>query len=215
MSVPLVPIRAELPRPIAKALAALFPTLAWERVRLFVGIPWPFSLGSEIAITLPAGHSGIGIYFRPGRYEPYEPRFFLLCVHELVHALQVVQSPAEGKGLGLLNAFIFHYLTCYFCAWSAAPRRGNLYEDEAYDHEALVARALAGGADATALARVDPRVIKKKARVKGTCGTGASALGAALMAALVLPPGAIVYAIAGLVSRLTGRPRGRIRRPPC
>ena len=213
----MITTRAELPGPIARALAVLFPTLAWGRVRLFVGIPWPFCLGSEDGITLPAGHSTIGIYLRPGAWQPGSPRFFLLCVHELVHALQVQRSPAAGRGLGLLNAFIFHYLSCFFCAWSAAPHRGNLYEDEAYEHEAIVARALAraGKPDAAELARVDPRVIKKSVRMKGTCGSGPQALGAGLLAAAVVPFGAIVYAVAGMVSPLAARPRSRIRRLPC
>jgi hypothetical protein len=174
-----------------------------------VGIPWPFSLGAEDGITLPGGVSRICIYFRPGTFDPQRRGFFLLCAHELVHALQVQQSPASGRGLGLLNAFIFRYLTCFFTAWTAMPRRGNLYEDEAYEHEAILARALARAAQslpgapgfpgAAALARADPQVIKRGARVKGSCGSGAAGLGAALAAAAVTPLGAIVYAIAGAV----------------
>ena len=219
-------MRVELPACLKQPLEALFPTLAWERVAFYRGIPWPFSAGDEDAITLTGGCSRIGIYFRPDRYEPGSLPFFLLCAHELVHALQVQESPARGRGLGLLNAFVIHYLTCFFVARSAAAGRGNIYEDEAYQYEGILGAALSavgreaafpcggGGvpdplfAGVPALARVDPRVIRRRAEARGSCGRGIPALAAGLLAAAVAAAGAVVYGIAGLISR----PAAAVRR---
>ncbi len=228
----MTPRRVELPACLAEALRALFPALAWERVSFFDRIPWPFSLGDEDAITLTGGFSRIAICFRPRVYEPLSLRFFILCGHELVHALQVQQSPAGGRGLGLLNSFIFHYLTCFFCCGSALPHRGNLYEDEAYEYEGILGRALhavgreaafpcgaAGGphpgfAGVPALRRIDPRVIRRRAEARGPCAAGAAAVGAGLLAAVTAAAGASVYGIACLVSRLLARPRVTPPAPP-
>ncbi len=216
----MIPRPVDLPACLGDALRALFPTLAWERVSFFDGIPWPFSLGDEDAITLTGGLSRIRICFRPSVCEPLSLRFFLLCGHELVHALQVQQSPAGGRGLGLLNAFIVHYLTCFFAAWSALPHHGNLYEDEAYEYEGILGGALhaagreralpcdaagrpaSGFAGVPALARIDPRVIRRRAAARGPCAGGAAAVGAGLLAAVTAAAGAAVYGVACLVSRL-------------
>jgi hypothetical protein len=180
-----MPRRVNLDPCLTAALAQLFPTLDWNRIGFFVGIRWPFSAGDEAAIALPAGLSAIRVYIRPDCYEPATHRFFLLCAHELAHALQVQSSPLRGCGLGLLNAFAFDYLTSFLAAWSAAPQRGNRYEDEAYAHEALLDRTLSAlpqdrrlpclptgkpntrFAGAALLAAIEPRVIKRHAAARG------------------------------------------------
>jgi hypothetical protein len=215
-----IPRRIQLPGCLAQALGQLLPAVAWERVSFYRGIPWPFSLGDEDAITLTGGFSRVEICFRPAVCEPPSLRFFLLCAHELVHALQVQQSPAGGRGLGLLNAFIIHYLACFFAAGSALPHRGNFYEDEAYEYEGVLGGALhavgrdrgspcdaAGGpapgfAGVPALARIDPRLIKRRAAARGPCAGGAAAVAAGLLAVLTAAAGAAVYGVACLASRL-------------
>jgi hypothetical protein len=190
-----LPRRVSLNPSLAAALAELFPTLDWNRIGFFVGIRWPFCAGDEAAIALPGGLSAIRIYIRADCYEPATHRFFLLCAHELVHALQIQSSPLRGRGLGLLNAFAFYYLTGFLKTWSAAPQRGNRHEDEAYAYEAVLGRALStlprdrrlpclpsgqpnpAFAGAARLAAIEPRVIKRCAAALGPSRGRALGLG--------------------------------------
>jgi hypothetical protein len=173
------------------ALRGLFPTLNFGRVSFFLGIKRPFKWGSQEATTLPSGVSGIHIYIREGSFEPCTQEFFVLCAHELVHALQIQESFGSGRGLGHVNSFSLKYTSCYTKEFSANEDEGNKYEDEAYRYGRLLDNALNtvnaadrlpcdcgsipfGKANPTFIGvaeieKIDPGVIKRKVSSQGAC----------------------------------------------
>ncbi len=183
-------IRVDLSPCLMSTFKDLFPTLQWSRIDFLIGIPSPFSGGGQEAITLASGNR-IKIHFREDAFQPCTREFFVRCAHELVHALQIQESFAEGRGVGYFNAFNLKYLTCYLHGYSAAEGEGNEYEDEAYEYERRLEAALdqVPAADrlhcncsaipfgtpnptfvgVAGLERIDRRVVKRRAGSHGAC----------------------------------------------
>src|SRR6266540_3054675 len=189
-----MPLEFQLPKCLATTLQTMYPTLHIDPgqyndcISWYIGLPAPYSLGSQLAMTMSRNKS-IHIYIREEEYEPCTRHFFRTCVHELVHALQIRQAPAGGRGAGIFNFFSFNYLTCYVRTISDEDR-DNRYEREAYDHEDVVDDALTqtGGElpcacsatmpvaspnpafkGVSALAKIHPSVIMKEATQTGPC----------------------------------------------
>ncbi|HEX9485610.1 MAG TPA: hypothetical protein VF976_00970 [Gemmatimonadales bacterium] len=121
-----MPTRIVLPDCLFNAYAVLFPTLDFNRVSVFDGIPFPYNFGQN-GITLTSGVSDINIYLRSGLFNPCSLSSFALLGHELVHALQAEQGFLGGQ----LNAWVFGYTWCVIASFSTG--RGNAFEDEAKD----------------------------------------------------------------------------------
>lgn len=130
-----MPDRIELPSSLLKTLRFLFPTLDFDRVAFFEGIPWPICLGNLEGIAIPAPLStGMAhVYLTASSYLPDSEESFLLLAHELVHVLQIQRSLTKGYGLGLANPGVVSYLTCWLSSGFSSGR-ANRFEREAYDY---------------------------------------------------------------------------------
>jgi hypothetical protein len=123
----LFPPVAELPEPVARRLAALYPALALRRVIFHRGLPW-FTQRGVGGITLPGLLSPVAcrIYIRPQLWNPETGDGFSLLAHEAFHALQMQEA---GPGLGFVRPFIILYLAC-------AARNGFRYADHPMEVDA-------------------------------------------------------------------------------
>jgi hypothetical protein len=121
------------PSCVPAVLAALYPTVRWERVGFHLGLPrWarPFT---RVAITLPhplATHR-IGIHVAEPHWAPCTAAGMALLVHEAMHVLQY-QERRGGVGLGMVRIFSLQYLAV---ATLQGGGRRNLYEEPAYAQE--------------------------------------------------------------------------------
>jgi|SRR5439155_2081345 len=95
-----------LPNCLLNTYKLMFPTLDFSRVHFYDGIIFPFSLGSEAAITLNSFPNNIDIYLKKGIYDPCSLYTFQKLGHELVHALQAEQ----GFGSAWFGSWDFNYL---------------------------------------------------------------------------------------------------------
>gem|GEM_PF-1242695 len=91
-------------------LRQIYPTINWEKVRFYKGLPW-FITGSFVgAIVLPAtwGRRGIHVYFRD--YRPDSFSNLMTVIHEGFHVLQYRDM---GVGVGFFRRFMIYYLSDY------------------------------------------------------------------------------------------------------
>jgi hypothetical protein len=114
-------------------LAAIYPTIRWERVTFYEGLPAWVQRFTRGAITLPDALStrGIHVYVGEGQWNPCTPRGLGLLVHECFHVLQF-QERLKGVGLGPLRVFALQYLAR---ALFEGGDRNNHYEKPAYAQE--------------------------------------------------------------------------------
>lgn len=114
-------------------LGALYPTVRWEVVELFEGLPATVRRFTSGAITLPHPLSThrLRIYFAEGQWRPCMHAGIGLIVHEAFHILQF-QERLGGVGLGPLRGFALQYLAR--AAFEGGGER-NAYEAPAYAHE--------------------------------------------------------------------------------
>jgi len=107
------PEKQELPECVLELLKVVFPTVDWDKVDFYKGIPHVLSTGQD-AITLPDTYnlSGIGIYFDPASWNPCSEDGLAIFIHEGVHVLQIQQT-LNGYGLGFARPFIMNYLSCW------------------------------------------------------------------------------------------------------
>lgn len=112
-------------------LAALYPTVRWEKVTFYEGLPGWVQRFTHGAITLPdpLGTHGIDVYVAAGQWNPCTPGGLGLLVHECFHVLQFQEG---GAGLGALRVFTLKYL---FRAIFEGGGRENRYEKPAYEQE--------------------------------------------------------------------------------
>lgn len=92
-------------------LQGIYPTIDWQKVRFYKGLPW-FMRGSYInAIVLPATwrRRHIHIYF--AIYQPNTLAGLSTIIHEGFHVLQYQDL---GTGIGFLRRFMVCYLADYF-----------------------------------------------------------------------------------------------------
>ena len=114
-------------------LAALYPTVRWEKVSFYEGLPGWVQRFTQGAITLPdpLGTHGIHVFVAEGKWNPCTARGLGLIVHECFHVLQF-QERLKGIGLGPLRVFTLQYL---FRAIFEGGGKENRYEKPAYEHE--------------------------------------------------------------------------------
>lgn len=89
-------------------LRHIYPTINWQKVRFYKGLPW-FIRGSFVgAIVLPAtwGRRGIHAYFR--NYRPDNFSNLMTVIHEGFHVLQYRDL---GAGVGFFRPFMLYYLS--------------------------------------------------------------------------------------------------------
>lgn len=125
--------RIQPPACVHTVLAALYPTVRWERVGFFRGVPRLAQPFTRVAITLPhpLGTHAIGIHVAEPHWAPCTAKGMGLLVHEAMHVLQY-QERLGGIGVGMLRIFSLQYLAV------AAVRGGgrkNLFEEPAYAQE--------------------------------------------------------------------------------
>src|SRR5215470_18064057 len=108
-----------------RAYACIFPTIQFEFVRFFLGLPFPQNLGTESAFTEQVGDQQQRVHIRESAYDPCSEPTFLTIAHELVHVLQIQSLPSAPGLAG------FQSTTC-FIASGFSSEAGNCLEEEAY-----------------------------------------------------------------------------------
>jgi len=118
---------------VHELLAAIYPTIRWDRVTFYEGLPGWVQRFTHGAITLPDPLStrGIHVFVAEGKWNPCTPRGLGLLVHECFHVLQF-QERLKGVGLGPLRVFALQYLAR---ALFEGGDRNNHYEKPAYAQE--------------------------------------------------------------------------------
>lgn len=91
-------------------LQHIYPTIDWQNVRFYHGLPWFIRGGFVNAIVLPAtwGRRGVNVYFRD--YRPDSFYNLMTVVHEGFHVLQYRDL---GAGIGFFRGFMIYYLSEY------------------------------------------------------------------------------------------------------
>ncbi len=91
-------------------LHRIYPTIDWQHVRFYHGLPWFIRGGFVKAIVLPAtwGRRGVHVYFR--NYRPDSFYNLMTVVHEGFHVLQYHDL---GTGIGFFRRFMIYYLSEY------------------------------------------------------------------------------------------------------
>src|SRR5689334_22435785 len=107
-------------------LAAIYPTIRWDVVTFYEGLPGWVQRFTHGAITLPdaLGTRGINVFVAEGQWNPCTPGGLGLLVHECFHVLQF-QERLRGVGLGPLRVFALQYLARALCE---GGDRNNHYE---------------------------------------------------------------------------------------
>jgi len=109
----ILPKRITLEPEIIQLLAKVYPTLDFNRIYFFNGMPWFMKHAFAVGITLPGTYnlSGINIYLNGCNQRSTEG--LGLIVHELFHGLQYKELHG-GYGVGFMRSFLVFYLTEYF-----------------------------------------------------------------------------------------------------
>jgi len=92
-------------------LRNIYPTINWQKVRFYEGLPW-FIAGSYVnAIVLPATWNRQYIHAYFAVYQPDTLAGLSTIIHEGFHVLQYQDL---GKGIGFMRRFMVFYLADYF-----------------------------------------------------------------------------------------------------
>ncbi len=120
----------EVPDCVRKLLEFLYPTVDWDRVIFFSGLPWwVSSTTAAITIPNPLGLSGYRVYL--GDNTDFCKKASLnTIVHEAFHVQQFM-GIAGGYGIGWLRPGFFKYFVCLF----ASGYEDSPYEEAAYAQE--------------------------------------------------------------------------------
>jgi len=104
------PARIERDEKTLSVLQHVYPTIDWQKVRFYHGLPWFIRGGFVNAIVLPAtwGRRGIHVYFRDYRADSFYN--LMTVVHEGFHVLQYRDL---GAGVGFFRRFMIYYLSEY------------------------------------------------------------------------------------------------------
>jgi len=104
------PVLIERDEKTEAVLQGIYPTINWQNVHFYHGLPWFIRGGFVNAIVLPAtwGRHGIHVYFRD--YRPDSFYNLMTVVHEGFHVLQYRDM---GTGIGFFRGFMIYYLSEY------------------------------------------------------------------------------------------------------
>lgn len=92
-------------------LQGIYPTIDWQKVRFYEGLPWFMNGNFANAIVLPATWHTHKIHAYFANYQPSTPSGLSTIIHEGFHVLQYQDL---GKGFGFLRGFMVCYLAEYF-----------------------------------------------------------------------------------------------------
>ncbi|HSU17628.1 hypothetical protein [Longimicrobium sp.] len=172
---PVFPTEAALPACARDLLAALYPTVRWDRVSFHAALPPWLLRFTDIAITLPDPLTlrHIRIFVAKEKWDPRSMAWLGTLVHESFHVLQY-QETLGGIGLGPLRIFPVKYLGAALLMGEGGAKK-NRYEKPAYEHEELFLKSAkglsicgeGGGLDRAALAellRRNPGLVKRTTR---------------------------------------------------
>ncbi len=128
------PRREQAPEGLDELLRGLYPSLDTGRLRWYRGLPWfllPFGWVSGITLPPAWSRGAEQIYLR--RWEPADPEWVALAVHEAFHALQMQEAARR---------FPWHwgswhpFLLVYLASWTRHGYRRHPLELSAYQFEA-------------------------------------------------------------------------------
>lgn len=106
------PKQVTLEPDIIQLLSKVYPTLDFNRIYFFNGMPWFMKYAFAIGVTLPGTYnlSGVNIYLDGCNQRSTQG--LGLIVHELFHGLQY-KDLHGGYGVGFLRSFLVYYFTEY------------------------------------------------------------------------------------------------------
>ncbi len=135
----ITPDRVTIPADLGKLLKKLYPQLQQSKLSWHRELPWFVrGFGWVSGITLPwaFGRERIGIYLK--HWEPSDPNWVALAVHEAYHALQIQQAAEQYPyHWGSWHPFLLAYLA----SWTRHGYRRHPLELPAYAYEADFAEA--------------------------------------------------------------------------
>lgn len=96
-------------------LQAIYPTIRWDKVRMYEGLPW-FVAAWTSALVLPNiwRHRTVHIYFR--KIETDSVRGLSILVHECFHVLQY-QDLQKMYEIGMFRNFLVQYIAHYMAGF--------------------------------------------------------------------------------------------------
>jgi hypothetical protein len=113
-------------------LRRLYPTINWERVNFYEGLPWftPTVAPYVTAQALPHfySHGRYCIYLK--KFDESRVQCLADIVHEAFHVLQAMHF-ARGYGAGFFRGWMFYYIAFFI----ESGYRQNPFEVPAYDQE--------------------------------------------------------------------------------
>jgi hypothetical protein len=122
------------PGDLNRLLSGLFPELNTAAVQWYGTLPWfmaPFKWVSGITLPDALSRHKVCIYLR--QWEPSDPEWVALAVHEAYHALQIQEAARQyGWQLGTWHPFLWHYLA----SWMKHGYRRHPLEMPAFAFEA-------------------------------------------------------------------------------
>lgn len=100
-----------IPVHIQQLLQAIYPTIRWEKVRMYEGLPW-FVAQWTSALVLPNiwRKKMVHIYFR--KIDTTTLKGLSVLVHECFHVLQYQDSQKKYE-MGMFRVFLLHYIAYY------------------------------------------------------------------------------------------------------
>src|SRR5262245_25667397 len=106
----------------------LFPTIDFNKVHFFKGIPLGLDVGQGAITTESLGEQRVYVRSVSEASFCYTTKFrlFLIISHELVHVLQIHNG-------GSRLSWYPRYITCWIMA-GFSSKSGNCYEEEAYTY---------------------------------------------------------------------------------
>ena len=126
------PRRVQPSERIMNILKVIYPTLNWDKIQFFEGIPWFAKIVSPYvtAQALPSTYSLRKLNIHVSRYSEDSCAVLADIVHEAYHMVQYERFQ-KAWGIGFFRTFIVYYNACFL----TRGYRNNPFEIPAYEQE--------------------------------------------------------------------------------
>lgn len=132
------PKQIVLPENIQLLLIKMYPTINWDNVSFYEGLPWFISSKLAKGIALPSVYNThkLKVYLKAFNFQTNKD--IGLIIHEVYHVLQYQEIGVKGFG------FFRPFMVKYFALWIGGgfKYRTHKMEVPAYDHESNYYKAI-------------------------------------------------------------------------